>query len=198
MKAKSVYSAIILFLLAVPFCFTQNNITAEITPAAIDASISEIRMGDIIVKTSPGANIEIQQVRHEFLFGTAITNKLAEMNENAMSEQDRERFLKVLAENFNYAVHEDALKWYACEKEYNVIDYTEADRIWELCHALDIPMRGHCIFWAKDKYIMPWLRKFDNDELRGAVTRRAIDVTKHFKGRIDEFDLNYEIIHGDF
>jgi GH35 family endo-1,4-beta-xylanase len=59
-------------------------------------------------------------------------------------------------------------------------------------------MRGHCIFWAKDKYIMPWLKELDNDELRGKVISRAIDVTEHFKDRITEYDLNNEMINGDF
>ena len=179
-------------------CFAQDDISARLTPSAINARIAEIRMGDIIVTTKPGAEVKIQQVHHAFLFGTAITNQLAENDENAMSPEDRKMFLKILAENFNYAVHENALKWYDCEKEFNVVDYSTADRIWEICHALNIPMRGHCIFWAKDKYIMPWLNELNTDQLRGAVIRRAIDVTKHFKGRIEEFDLNNEMIHGDF
>ena len=45
---------------------------------------------------------------------------------------------------------------------------------------------------------MPWLKKLNNDELRAAVDRRAVDVTKHFKGRIKEFDLNNEMINGNF
>ncbi len=155
-------------------------------------------MGDIIVKTKPGAGVKVQQVRHEFLFGTAIANSLAEKHENAMSPENRKMYLKVLAENFNYAVHENALKWYDCEKQYNVVDYSIADRIWDICRELNIPMRGHCIFWAKDKYAMAWLKKLDNDELRRKVISRAIDVTKYFKGRIEEFDLNNEMINGDF
>ena len=115
-----------------------------------------------------------------------------------MSEQDREMFLKILEENFNYAVHENALKWYDTEVEYKKVDYYLADRIYELCQERNIPMRGHCIFWAKDKYAMPWLLKLDNDELRAAVVRRATDVVNHFKDRIEEFDLNNEMINGDF
>jgi GH35 family endo-1,4-beta-xylanase len=95
-------------------------------------------------------------------------------------------------------VHENALKWYDCEVEQGVVDYYKADRIWQLCNERNIPMRGHCIFWAKDKYIMNWLKTLTNDELRAAVISRAIDVTRHFKGRIEEFDLNNEMIHGDF
>jgi endo-1,4-beta-xylanase len=181
-----------------PVCLAEDDISAKVTPAAIDTRIAEIRMGDIIVKTKPGADVNIQQVRHEFLFGTAITNHLAENDTNPMSPDDRKMFLKILSENFNYAVHENALKWYDCEKRQNVVDYSVADRIWEICRDLNIPMRGHCIFWEKEEFVMSWVKKLNNDELRAAVGRRAIGVTKHFRGRINEFDLNNEMINGNF
>lgn len=170
----------------------------KLRPSAIRERIKRLRMGSLTVQTSPGADVQVKQIRHEFLFGTAITNGLAENDPIAMSASDRSMFLKILAENFNYAVHENALKWYDCEKQYGVVDYSVADRIWEYCHDLDIPMRGHCIFWEKDEHIMPWLRELDNDRLRAAIKRRAIGVTEHFKGRIEEFDLNNEMINGDF
>jgi endo-1,4-beta-xylanase len=168
------------------------------TNSAIDTSIEKIRKGDIIVKTRPGNDVSIRQVRHEFFFGTAITNALAEKAGDAMSAEDRRMFLKVLEENFNYAVHENALKWYTCEESENVINYYLADRIWELCKERNIPMRGHCIFWDKDEHNLPWVHKLNNEQLRQAVKRRAIGVTEHFKGRIHEFDLNNEMIHYDF
>ena len=179
-------------------CLAKDDIADKLTPAAINARIAEIRMGDIIIKTKPGVKVDVRQVRHEFLFGTAITNNLAENSETPMSPKDRKEFLKVLSENFNFAVHENSLKWYDCEKQRGAVDYNVADRIWEICHSLNIPMRGHCIFWEKDEYIMPWLRALNNDELRAAVNRRAIGVTSHFKGRISEFDLNNEMVNGNF
>ncbi|MBN2019925.1 MAG: endo-1,4-beta-xylanase [Sedimentisphaerales bacterium] len=198
MNAKSIMSIPTVIALMTPACFAGDDVSAKLTPEAINTRIAEIRMGDLIVKTKPGADVNIQQVRHEFLFGTAITNQLAENDTNPMSPDDRKMFLKILSENFNYAVHENALKWYDCEKKQNVVDYGVADRIWEMCRDLNIPMRGHCIFWEKDKYIMPWLKKLNNDDLRAAVARRAVGVTKHFKGRISEFDLNNEMINGEF
>jgi GH35 family endo-1,4-beta-xylanase len=198
MKAKSVFSLLAAIVLMVPVCFAQDDISAKLTPSAINARIAEIRKGTIIVKTGRGADVKVQQVRHEFLFGTAIADQVAEKDSNAMSPEDRKMYLKVLAENFNYAVHENGLKWYDCEKEQGVVNYYTADRIWEMCHDLNIPMRGHCIFWEKDKYIMPWLKALNNDELRSAVNHRAIDVTKHFKGRIEEFDLNNEMVQVNF
>jgi len=170
----------------------------KLRPSAIQERIKKLRMGSLTVQTSPGADVQVRQIRHEFPFGTAITNGLAEDDPIAMSALDRNTFLKILAENFNYAVHENALKWYDCEKQYGVVDYSVADRIWDYCHDLKIPMRGHCIFWEKDEHIMPWLRGLDNDRLRAAIKKRAIGVTEHFKGRIEEFDLNNEMINGEF
>ena len=179
-------------------CFAQDNIAEKITPAAINSRIAEHRMGDIIIKTKPGAVIKIKQIRHEFLFGTAIPNSLAEIAENAMSKDDRTMYLKIFEENFNYAVHENALKWYDCEKTPGVVDYSVADRIYELCAERNIPMRGHCLFWAKDDFMMEWVKQLNNADLRAAVNRRATDVADHFKDRIEEFDLNNEMVHGDF
>jgi endo-1,4-beta-xylanase len=178
--------------------YAGDDNSENVTAKSINARIAKHRMGDIIIKTKARADLKIQQVRHEFYFGTAIPNSLAECAENPMSAEDRETYLKILAENFNYAVHENALKWYDCEKEPGKVDYAVADRIYELCAERNIPMRGHCIFWAKDKYVMDWLKKLNNADLRAAVKRRAIGVTKHFKGRITEFDLNNEMIYGDF
>jgi endo-1,4-beta-xylanase len=176
----------------------QETTIEKLKPSAIQERIKKLRMGSITVQTSPGAEVEVRQIRHEFLFGTAITNGLAENDAIAMSASDRTMFFKILAGNFNYAVHENALKWYDCEKQYGVVDYSVADRIWEYCNDLNIPMRGHCIFWEKDEHIMQWLRGLDNDRLRAAIKKRAIGVTEHFKGRIEEFDLNNEMINGEF
>jgi GH35 family endo-1,4-beta-xylanase len=178
-------------------CLAQDP-AAFITPAAIEARISEIRMGAIVVKTKPGAEVRIQQVRHEFPFGAAIASQVLENSPGAMSAEDRTMYLKTLSENFNYAVHENALKWYECEKEPGIIDYSAADKIWELCHQRNIPMRGHCVFWEKDEFVLPWIKQLNSDQLRAAVGRRATGVAGHFKGRISEFDLNNEMIHGDF
>ncbi len=155
-------------------------------------------MGDLIVHAPAGAKVKIEQTRHEFLFGMAIPNELAESDTNAFSAADREKFLQVLEENFNYAVHENALKWYTNEKVQGIVDYSIADRIWELCHERNIPMCGHCIYWAKDEYVHDWLFPLNNAQLRKAVVDRGVSVTSHFKGRINEFDLNNEMIHGDF
>jgi endo-1,4-beta-xylanase len=198
MKARLVLLLLVMEVFIVGNSFAKDDVAAKVKPAAISARIEKIRMGDIVVKAKPGAEVKVEQVRHEFLFGTAVPDSLAEKDVKAMSDADRKMYLKILKENFNYAVHENALKWYDCEWTQGVVDYYRADRIWEMCNELGIPMRGHCIFWEKDDFVMDWVKKLNNDELRAAVASRAIDVTRHFKGRIEEFDLNNEMINGTF
>jgi endo-1,4-beta-xylanase len=176
----------------------DEAILSKITTQAIAGRIAEIRMGNLVVKATPGDKVSIKQVRHEFLFGTAIPSQLAENSEDPMTAEEREKFLQILRENFNYAVHENALKWYATEKTRGQVDYSVADRIFEIAQSLDIPMRGHCIYWEKEEFLMDWLKELNNDELRLAVKNRAVSLVNHFKGRIDEFDLNNEMLHGDF
>jgi endo-1,4-beta-xylanase len=198
MKLQSIALLIIISVFYGTLSFSQENITSKVTSSAIEKRISEIRMGDIIVITKPGTEVKVQQVRHEFLFGAAVSNGLAENDKNAMSPENRKIYIKTLGDNFNYAVHENALKWYDTETERNKVSYSVADRIWDICHKLNIPMRGHCLFWDRDEYIMPWLKQLNNDELRSAVDRHAYSVTQHFKGRINEYDLNNEMIQNDF
>lgn len=198
MKTRLIFIIMVMEVLIVGKARAKDDTQWKITPVAIEERIEELRMGDIVVKTKPGAEVKVEQVRHEFLFGTAVPDSLAEKAKNAMSESDRKMYLKILKDNFNYAVHENALKWYDCEVKKGEVDYYMAERIWELCNELGIPMRGHCVFWEKDEFVMQWVKELNNDELRATVMRRAIDVTKQFKGRINEFDLNNEMINGNF
>ncbi|NQU86604.1 MAG: endo-1,4-beta-xylanase [Mariniphaga sp.] len=203
MKNNKFFLILFLASLLINLTNAQDEIF-DLTPAEkvseeqIEKRIEEIRMGDLIIHTQPGATVKIEQTRHEFLFGTAIPDELAESAPRSFNEEDRKKYLQVLEQNFNYAVHENALKWYSNEKVQGQIDYSIADRIWEQCNERNIPMRGHCVYWAKDEFMNNWLFPLNNAQLRKAVVDRGISLTNHFKGRINEFDLNNEMLHGDF
>jgi endo-1,4-beta-xylanase len=176
----------------------RELIAARLEPAAVEARIRESRMGNLSVEAEPGAEVEVRQLRHEFPFGTAVTSALAEGDPIAMKPDDRARFLEVLEANFTCAVHENALKWCDVERERGREDWSSAERIWELCAERGIAMRGHCLFWEKEEWVQPWLRALDGDALRAAAMRRGSETTARFKDRISEFDLNNEMIHGNF
>jgi endo-1,4-beta-xylanase len=198
MKIRLIATSLIISVIINTEMNAQNKFAEKVKTSSIEQRVSELRMGDIIIKARPGAEVKVQQVRHEFLFGAALTDGLAEKDKNAMSAENRKMYLKILGENFNYAVHENALKWYDTEIDRGKVDYYLADRIWDICHEMNIPMRGHCLFWDRDEYIMPWLNNLNNDELKAAIDQRAVSVTQHFRGRIKEYDLNNEMIQNDF
>ncbi|MHC5057105.1 MAG: endo-1,4-beta-xylanase [Planctomycetota bacterium] len=161
-----------------------------------DAAIRKLRMGTLEVLTRPGARVRVTQLLHEFEFGTAISRKMFRDGGNA---EERRRYLEILAANFNAAVHENALKWYSTERNGpGNPDYGPADRMLEWCERHDIRMRGHCVYWGIDKYMQKWLKDLSDGELRRTLARRGREVTSRYRGRIPEYDLNNEMVHGNY
>jgi hypothetical protein len=62
-----------------------DNIADKLKPSAIQGRIQEFSIRSLTVQISPGADVLSGQIKHEFLFGTAIT--------------------QILAKNFNYVIH---------------------------------------------------------------------------------------------
>jgi GH35 family endo-1,4-beta-xylanase len=46
--------------------------------------------------------------------------------------------------------------------------------------------------------VQPWVAALSDDELRQRIHDRAIRITKYYKGRFAEYDLNNEMIHGNY
>ena len=47
---------------------------ANADDSEIDRAIARHRMGTLTVQTTPGAEVTVEQLRHEFWFGAAISN----------------------------------------------------------------------------------------------------------------------------
>ncbi len=47
-------------------------------------------------------------------------------------------------------------------------------------------------------YVQPWLKEKSDEALREAIRLRALDIGKRYKGRFAEYDLNNEMIHGNY
>ena len=137
----------------------------------------------------------MNQLEHEFWFGTAISQQVFA---GKVKSEDKQKYLSILKTNLNAAVHENALKWYSTEKARGILTYENADTMLAWCEENGLRLRGHCIFWCVDKYVQPWLKQLDNESLHNAVKRRATDVVNRYKGRIPEYDVNNEMLHGSY
>jgi len=140
----------------------------------MEARIREHRMGELVIKTKPGAEVKVEQLRHEFWFGTAISNNLAQPSRRRrMTDADLVKYKEVLAANFNSAVHENALKWHNCERTATGgFDYSTAEAIYKFCADSDIVMRGHCMFWCTDRNVQGWVKH--NELIFGNFYRRNL------------------------
>jgi GH35 family endo-1,4-beta-xylanase len=162
---------------------------------AADQAIRRHRMGTIVVRAAAGARVKVTQTRHEFWFGTAVSRRMWRPD---APQADRAKYLEVLAANFNSAVHENALKWYGTEREKDQVSYADADRMLQWCREHGLAVRGHCLFWGVERFVQPWIKELGDDELRRRIQRRAREVTSRYRGRIVEYDVNNEMIHGDY
>jgi endo-1,4-beta-xylanase len=161
----------------------------------INDDIARIRKGELVIKTKPGNKVLVEQLSHEFWFGCAITNGLAS---ERMPAEDKRQYKEKFLANFNSAVTENAVKWPDMERKRGEVNYATVDGILMWTEENNIPLRGHNIFWGIPNRVQPWLKEMDDDELRAALKNRAETLAAHYKGRFAEYDLNNEMVHGNY
>jgi len=160
-----------------------------------EPSVYNHRMGELTVKTKPGATVKIEQVAHEFWFGCAIPNSFVD---GSMTETDKKQFEEKFLQNFNSAVTENAVKWGTMERKKGQPDYSVIDRILAWTEANQIPLRGHNLFWGIPQFIQPWVKELSDEELELTIKNRAETIAARYKGRFAEYDLNNEMVHGNY
>lgn len=172
-----------------------SGLTAFSQGSEADEAIARHRKGEIVVKAKSGAMVEIEQLSHEFWFGCAISNSIAS---DRMPENDRSKYKEKFLENFNSAVTENAVKWPDMEPRKGEVNFRTVDYILTWTEENRIPLRAHNLFWGISQFIQPWVKALDDQELRKTLQDRAETVTAHYKGRFAEYDLNNEMIHGNY
>ncbi len=173
----------------------MHAVASYVEQKRLEESIAKYRKGVITVKARPGAKVSVEQLKHEFWFGGAISNSLGsgKMPENDL-KQYKEKFLK----NFNSAVTENAVKWGSMEPVKGEVNYAIIDGILKWTEENNIPLRGHNLFWGIPQFVQQWVKDLGDDELRKTLQNRAETVTSRYKGRFAEYDLNNEMIHGNY
>ncbi len=160
-----------------------------------NARIEQLRQRDVQVRivnsegdAVPDVRVQVRQVGKAFPFGAAMGGTILRNSQ----------FQEFFKDHFNWAVFENESKWYSNERRAGQDDYAVADAMFAWCQANGIPVRGHCVFWEPEKWQMRWVRPLSGDELRQAVERRLESAVSHFRGKFVSWDVNNEMLHGDF
>ena len=161
----------------------------------INESIAKVRKGELTVKAKPGDKVMVEQMSHEFWFGCAVSNDLGT---GKMPENDLIKYKEYFLKNFNSAVTENAVKWGSMERQKGHVDYSAPDGILKWTEENHIPIRGHNLFWGIPGMVQPWIKELNDNDLRQTIQNRAETITRRYKGRFAEYDLNNEMVHGNY
>ncbi len=138
----------------------------------------------------PNATVRVEQVRHEFLFGCALSSAQFEPSStNRESLLYREHFLRY----FNHAVPENALKWDQMEPTSGLTNTAVADRMAEWCASNRVPLRGHCLFWGC--HVPDWIKDLSDEELLQHMEQRTMRTVSRYAGIITDYDVLNEPLH---
>ena len=142
----------------------------------------------------PNAEIHIQQLRHDYPFGTAVIGwRLADApivldpeqfpdSEAAMAQftADNARYREELKKNFNTIVFENELKWpqWAGSRPSRFRQSWSLDALrWLRTHAFDI--KGHTVVWGSWQVTPAWLKDLEAEpeSVQAAVLTHIRDVS---------------------
>ena len=186
--------------------------------AAADARIEAHRKADLSVTVLdaagdpvPGAEVRVEQVRHEFGFGTAVKARWLAVTEaefdalpsgakpNGMTWDDVLTYRRTVEQNFTKVVLENDLKWGAWESAKpgtsNSFRQAWTDRALDWAAARGIEVRGHFGAWGTISGPTDW--NFNGDSVNDVPQRLTDHIAEKIPavgGRVSEWDaMNHPI-----
>lgn len=130
-------------------------------------------------KPIPGAEVAVEQKRHDFLFGSNIF-----MFDRFRTEAENERYKARFTEVFNYATLPFFWKW---------LDpaYCYTDKLVAWCTHNGIRMKGHPLLWQTGDGKSP-----SGDDMRPEAQKRHVEeVMKRYDGAIEFWEVVNEPSH---
>ncbi|MCW5940643.1 MAG: endo-1,4-beta-xylanase [Fimbriimonadaceae bacterium] len=126
-----------------------------------------------------GANVQIQQTRSAFDWGTAVSGWA--LKDGA---QDVDRYRRELLANFDVAVLENHHKWEIWERH-------REEALWatDWLAKNGLPIRGHNLVWAGPQYLPKDVFGLEGDALRRRIRAHFEDVLGALKGKCYEWDV---------
>ncbi len=105
-------------------------------------------------------------------------------------------YAELLASEFTYVTPENATKWSALQPNNpNEWDFTEADAIIEAAIAQQQRIKGHTLVWHNQ--LPAFVNDMSAQELKRALRKHIERTVKHFRGKVDSWDVVNEAIADD-
>ena len=138
-------------------------------------------------KPVPGAKVTLEQLRHDFLFGSNffMFNRCGKPD---LEEAYRQRFAALL----NYCTL--GFYWASYESERGKPNYGYTDQVTAWARDHGVTCKGHPLAWDHPAGSPAWLPD-DPGEIEHLSTARVHYIVSRFQGRIDYWDVVNEATH---
>jgi GH35 family endo-1,4-beta-xylanase len=144
-----------------------------------------IRVIDAAGNPVAGANVTVNQTRHEFLFGCNIYGF-----DHARTDAQNAAYKARFADLFNYATV--GFYWSSYERERGRPNYADTDRVVAWCLDHGIRMKGHPLLWGDRSGIPPWSDGLPAAELQ---RQRVHDIMTRYHDKIGFYEVVNEPSH---
>ena len=166
--------------------------------------IDELRKANLSVRVEnadgtpvPNALVEVEMLKHEYAFGSAVVSRLFAGN-NSHNPTYESKLLDLDGEGhgFNWVVFENALKWPGWEQNWITSKPETANAVqWLVDH--DIKIRGHNLVWPGWSNLPPDIENNQNDipYIQERIDNHIEEITTYpgIEGNILEWDVLNEI-----
>ena len=144
-----------------------------------------VRVVDANGKPVRDAEVKVEQLRHDFLFGCNIF-MLNHAGSPELDQQYRDRYAAL----FNYATL--PFYWAGFEPQKGKPGYARIDEIVEWCREQGITTKGHPLVWNHSAGVPRWLPK-DLNEIKRLSDARVTEIVSRYVGKIDRWDVVNEV-----
>ncbi|XP_059172789.1 anti-sigma-I factor RsgI6-like isoform X1 [Physella acuta] len=165
--------------------------------AAANAKIEEFRKSNIHFNfhvdpkfSASDIKVKIDHRKHLFGFGSLL-------RPDHLLSSTHQRYRDIAYYMFNWAVLQD-YKWTFNRGTPDHPDYSRALAATDELAKNGIQVRGHCMFWDVPDKEPSWVKPLSGQALKDAVDERIRYMTSITKGKLAHWDINNEILHGNF
>jgi len=162
--------------------------------SACAGRIEQYRRGDglLVLRDAAGrpvtrATVQIEQVRHAFLFGC----NFFQFDRHA-DPQREDAYRRQFTELFNYCTL--GFYWSSYERQRGRPNYDYTDRVVDYCARHRLLCKGHPLVWDHPAGSPAWLPD-DRAELARLSHERVRQIVARYRGRIDIWDVVNEATH---
>lgn len=130
---------------------------------------------------------------HGLLYGAAVVPELLDVDGFA-SGTTADGYTRLVAEQANIVVGENAMKWHALRPTATTFDFTQADKLMRFAALAGQRVRGHNLCWHES--IPGWFQSTATKEnARALLVNHIQTVAGRYRGRIQSWDVVNEAVN---